>query len=282
MKARKTVTNTITHVILAILSFIWVLPIIWVILTSFRKQKGSYVTSFFPKEYTLDNYKKLFTDTSILNFPQMFMNTLIISIFVCIISTLFVLSVAYCMSRLRFKIRKTYMNIAMILGLFPGFMSMVAVYYILKSIGLTEGAMIRVALIMVYSGGTGAGFYIAKGFFDTVPKALDESAYLDGATKFQVFSKITIPLSKPIVVYTVLTSFLSPWLDFIFAKVICRADAKYYTVSIGLWQMLEKEYVDSWYTCFAAGAVCISIPIAILFIVMQRFYTEGLSGAVKG
>lgn len=159
---------------------------------------------------------------------------------------------------------------------------MVAVYYILKSIGLTEGAMIRVALIMVYSGGTGAGFYIAKGFFDTVPKALDESAYLDGATKFQVFSKITIPLSKPIVVYTVLTSFLSPWLDFIFAKVICRADAKYYTVSIGLWQMLEKEYVDSWYTCFAAGAVCISIPIAILFIVMQRFYTEGLSGAVKG
>ena len=282
MKARKTVTNTITHVILAILSFIWVLPIIWVILTSFRKQKGSYVTSFFPKEYTLDNYKKLFTDTSILNFPQMFMNTLIISIFVCIISTLFVLSVAYCMSRLRFKIRKTYMNIAMILGLFPGFMSMVAVYYILKSIGLTEGAMIRVALIMVYSGGTGAGFYIAKGFFDTVPKALDESAYLDGATKFQVFSKITIPLSKPIVVYTVLTSFLSPWLDFIFAKVICRADAKYYTVSSGLWQMLEKEYVDSWYTCFAAGAVCISIPIAILFIVMQRFYTEGLSGAVKG
>ena len=159
---------------------------------------------------------------------------------------------------------------------------MVAVYYILKSIGLTEGAMIRVALIMVYSGGTGAGFYIAKGFFDTGPKALDESAYLDGATKFQVFSKITIPLSKPIVVYTVLTSFLSPWLDFIFAKVICRADAKYYTVSIGLWQMLEKEYVDSWYTCFAAGAVCISIPIAILFIVMQRFYTEGLSGAVKG
>ena len=282
MKAKKTVTNTIVHVILAILSFIWVLPIIWVILTSFRKQKGAYVTSFFPKEYTLDNYKKLFTDTTILNFPQMFMNTLIISIFVCIISTFFVLSVAYCMSRLRFKIRKTYMNIAMILGLFPGFMSMVAVYYILKSIGLTEGSMIPIALILVYSGGSGARFYIAKGFFDTVPKALDESAYLDGATKFQVFTKITIPLSKPIVVYTVLTSFLGPWLEFIFAKVICRAEAKYYTVSIGLWQMLEKEYVDNWYTCFAAGAVCISIPIAILFIVMQRFYTEGLSGAVKG
>ncbi len=282
MKAKKTVTNCIVHVILAILSFVWVVPIIWVILTSFRKQKGAYVTSFFPKEYTLDNYKKLFTDTSILNFPQMFMNTLIISIFVCIISTFFVLSVAYCMSRLRFKIRKTYMNIAMIIGLFPGFMSMVAVYYILKTIGLSEGSMIRVALILVYSAGSGAGFYVAKGFFDTIPKALDESAYLDGATKFQVFSRITIPLSKPIVVHTVLTSFLGPWLDFIFAKVICRADSKYFTVSIGLWRMLEKEYVDNWYTCFAAGAVCISVPIAILFIVMQRFYTEGLSGAVKG
>lgn len=178
--------------------------------------------------------------------------------------------------------RKSFMNIAMILGLFPAFMSMVAVYYILKSIGLSEGAMIRVALVLVYSGSSGLGFYIAKGFFDTIPKALDEAAYIDGCTKWQVFYKITIPLSKPIIVYTVLTSFMGPWVDFIFAKVICRAEAKYYTVAIGLWRMLEKEYIDNWYTCFAAGAVCISIPIAILFIFMQRYYTEGLSGAVKG
>lgn len=174
------------------------------------------------------------------------------------------------------------MNVCMILGLFPGFMSMVAVYYILKAIGLSEGSMIRVALILVYSAGSGIGFTIAKGFFDTVPKALDEAAYLDGATRFQVFTKVTVPLSKPIIVYTVLTSFLNPWLDFIFAKVICRADSRYYTVSLGLWKMLEKEYIDKWYTCFAAGAVCISIPIAILFVFMQKYYTDGLSGAVKG
>ena len=174
------------------------------------------------------------------------------------------------------------MNMAMILGLFPGFMSMVAVYYILKAIGLSEGAMIRVALVLVYSGGAGIGFQIAKGFFDTIPKSLDEAAYLDGATKFQVFTKVTIPLSKPIIVYTVLTSFIAPWVDFIFAKVICRAESKYYTVALGLWKMLEKEYIDNWYTCFAAGAVCISIPIAILFIFMQRYYVDGLSGAVKG
>lgn len=282
MRVQKTISDVVVHAVLAVLAFIWVLPIAWIILLSFSTQKGSYVTSFLPKGYTIDNYVRLFTDTSILNFPQMFMNTLIIAIFTCIISTFFVLSVSYCMSRLRFKMRKKYMNIAMILGLFPGFMSMVAVYYILKAVGLSEGAMIRVALVLVYSGGSGAGFFIAKGFFDTVPKALDEAAYLDGCTKFQVFTKVTIPLSKPIIVYTVLTSFLGPWLDFIFAKVICRANAQYYTVAIGLWKMLEKEYIDKWFTCFAAGAVCISIPISILFVFMQKYYTEGLSGAVKG
>lgn len=282
MKARKFISNTIVHTILAIMAIIWVFPIFWVVLTSFRAEKGSYVSSFFPKSYTLNNYIQLFTNTSVLNFPKMFANTLIIAIFSCIISTFFVLSVSYCMSRLRFKMRKPFMNVAMILGLFPAFMSMVAVYYILKAIGLSEGAMIRVALVLVYSGGSGLGFYIAKGFFDTIPKALDEAAYIDGCTRWQVFYKITIPLSKPIIVYTVLTSFMGPWVDFIFAKVICRAEADYYTVAIGLWRMLEKEYIDNWYTCFAAGAVCISIPIAILFIVMQRYYTEGLSGAVKG
>ncbi|OLA85942.1 MAG: sugar ABC transporter permease [Roseburia sp. 40_7] len=280
--ARKRVTNVIVHILLAILAFIWVLPVFWVILTSFRGEKGSYVSTFFPKTYTLNNYVKLFTDTSILDFPKMFMNTFIIAIFTCIISTVFVLSVSYCMSRMRFKMRKPYMNIAMILGLFPSFMSMIAVYYILKALNLVNGSMIRLALIIVFSAGSGVGFYVAKGFFDTIPKALDEAAIIDGATRWQTFTKITIPLSKPIIVYTVLTSFMAPWLDFIFAKVICRADATQYTVSIGLWKMLEKEYIDSWYTCFAAGAVVVSVPIAILFLITQKFYVEGMSGAVKG
>lgn len=281
MKTKKTIINIIVHVCLAVLSVIWLVPIAWVIMQSFS---GKYAptSSLIPQSWSFNNYIKLFTDTAIFNFPRMFMNTLIIAIFSCIISTFFALSVSYCMSRMRFKMRKKYMNIAMILGLFPAFMSMVAVYYILKAIGLSEGAMIRVALILVYSASSGLQFYIAKGFFDTIPKSLDEAAYLDGCTRWQVFTRITIPLSKPIIVYTVLTSFLGPWLDFIFAKVICRANADYYTVAIGLWNMLEKEYVNSWYSCFAAGAVCISIPIAILFIYMQRYYTDGLSGAVKG
>lgn len=282
MGVRRKVNNLIVHSILAVLSFVWIFPVIWVVLTSFSDQIGSYVSSFLPKSYTLNNYKRLFTDTTILNFPKMFSNTLIIAVFTCIISTFFVLSVSYVMSRLRFKVRKPLLNVALTLTLFPGFMSMVAVYYILKAVGLAEGDMIRVALIMVYSGGSGLGFYIAKGFFDTIPKALDEAAFLDGANKWQVFTKVTIPLSKPIIVYTILTSFLSPWLDFIFARVICRANADTFTVSIGLWRMLEREYINSWYTSFAAGAVCISIPIAILFIYMQRYYVEGLTGSVKG
>jgi len=281
-KTKRFITNCFVHAALAVLSVIWLFPIFWVVLTSFRAEKGSYQTTFFPKTYTLNNYIKLFSDRTILDFPQMFMNTLIVAIFSCLISTFFVLCVAYCMSRLRFKMRKPFMNLALILGMFPGFMCMMAVYYILKAIGLTEGSMIRVALVIVYSGGAGLTFYIAKGFFDTIPKAVDEAAFLDGATKWQVFTKITMPLSKPIVVYTILTAFIAPWVDFIFAKVICRADAKYYTVAIGLWRMLEKEYIDNWYTAFAAGAVCISIPIAIVFVATQRFYADGMSGAVKG
>mgnify|MGYP000932062041 FL=1 len=176
MKARGMISDVIVHVVLALLAIVWVIPVLWIALLSFSTQKGSYVTSFFPKGYTLHNYVRLFTDTQVLDFPQMFKNTFIIAVFSCLISTIFVLSVSYCMSRMRFKIRKTYMNIAMILGLFPAFMSMVAVYYILKAVGLSEGSMIRVALILVYSGGSGAGFLLAKGFFDTVPKALDEAS----------------------------------------------------------------------------------------------------------
>ncbi|MBR3354893.1 MAG: ABC transporter permease subunit [Oscillospiraceae bacterium] len=279
---QKRVVNLLVHLLLAVLSFVWVLPIIWIILTSFRAEKGAYTSTFLPQGYTLDNYIKLFTDRNVLNYPKMFTNTLIIAIVCCIVSTFFVLSVAYSLSRMRFGFRKTYMNIAMILGLFPGFMAMVAQYFILKYMGLSEGSAVRFGLIIVYSACTGLGFQIAKGYFDTIPKSIDEAAVIDGATQWQVFTKITMPLAKPIVIYTVMTSFIAPWVDFVFAKVLCRANADQFTVAIGLWNMLQKEYLYQWYTCFAAGAVVISIPIAILFIYMQRFYVEGMSGAVKG
>lgn len=283
MKNKKRVVNVLIHILLGILAVIWILPILWVIMTSLRAGKGAYSTTFLPAQLTFNNYKELFTDTAVFNFPRWFGNTFIVAIFTCILSTFYLVSIAFCMSRLRFKARKTYLNVALILGMFPGFMSMIALYYILKGVGLTTGALKLVALTLVYSGGSGIlQFYIAKGFFDTIPKSIDEAAYVDGSTKWNCFTKIILPLSRPIVVYTVFTSFMAPWIDFILAKVIIGTDAKYYTVAIGLWNMLEKENIYQWYTRFAAGAVCVSIPLAILFIITQKYYQEGLSGAVKG
>lgn len=283
MKARRFISNTLCHVLLAILSVIWVLPIVYVILTSFRKEGGSYKSYIWPRGFTLDNYKNLFSSTSQINFGRWFLNTLVIALISTVIAAFFVLCVSYCMSRLRFKMRRPFMNIALILGMFPGFMSMIAVYYILKGLGLLEtGLLKQVALIMVYSGGAGLGFYMAKGFFDTIPRTIDEAAYIDGATKWDTFTKITIPLSKPIITYTLITTFMGPWVDYIFAKVVMGNDTKYYTIAIGLWTMLEKEYVEYFYTQFYAGCVLISIPIAILFLLTQKCYVEGVSGAVKG
>lgn len=281
IRTSRRIADVATHVFLAIMAIIWVIPIVWVVAESFNKNPAPFNATFFPTEYTLDNYRKLFTETQVLNFPKMFMNTFIVAIFTCLISVAFVLMVSFALSRMRFRFRKVYMNVALILGMFPGIMAVVAIYFILKSMGLTEGNLTNVALIIVYSAGTGAGFYIMKGFMDTIPASLDEAAYLDGCTRWQVFTKIIIPIAKPMIVYQAIVGFLTPWLDFVLAKAIARTQDNY-TVALGLWKMLEKEYIHDWFARFAAGAVCVSIPIVILFIVMQRYYQESMAGSVKG
>ena len=282
MKAKRITGDVITYIFLIAISIIWLIPFVWLVAQSFRDGKGQFISTFFPTAYTFNNYKALFTEFDVMNFPRMFMNTFIIACFTCLISTFFVLSVSYCTSRLKWKMRKPYMNMAMILNLFPGFMTMVAVYFILKALGMTEGNKIPIALIICFSAGAGTQFYVMKGFMDTIPKALDEAAAIDGCTRWQIFTRITLPLSKPMIVYQIITSFMAPWVDFIFAKVIVRTNSQYFTVSIGLWNMLEKEYVDTWFVRFCAGAVLVSIPIAILFMITQRFYQEAMSGSVKG
>jgi len=279
MKMTKRIKNFSAHILLSILSLIWLFPVFWVILTSFRGEKKSFTPYFWPKSFTINNYVQLFTDTKQFYYGKWFMNTLIVAIFSCLLSTFYVLGISYSVSRLRFKMRKPFMNVALILGMFPGFMSMIAVYYILKGLNMTQSLL---SLVLVYSAGSCLNFYIAKGFFDTIPKSVDEAAWIDGASKWKVFTKITIPLSRPIIIYTVLTSFLAPWTDYIFVSVIMGDNYDKYTVALGLYKMLEKEFITTWYNRFAAGAVIVSIPIAILFIIMQRFYAEGISGAVKG
>ena len=282
MHARRVTADIITYIFLSIMCIVWLMPFFWVIMQSFRDGKGQFISTFLPEKYTLNNYIALFKEADVINFPRMFLNTLVLACCTCVVSTFFVLSVSYCTSRLKWKLRKPYMNMAMIINLFPGFMSMMAVYFILKALGMTEGDKIYISLVICFSAGAGTGFFVMKGYMDTIPKALDEAAMIDGCTRWQIFTKVTLPLCKPMIVYQIITSFMGPWMDFIFAKVIAGAKAKYWTVSIGLFNMLEKEYVDTWFVRFCAGAVLVSIPISILFIITQKFYQEAMGGAVKG
>lgn len=274
MKARKKASNTLVYIILSVLSVIWLFPVLWIVLTSFRAEGTANVPYFIPKTYTLQNYVNLFT-SSVFKYKQWFINTFIVAVGSCLLSTFINVSVAYVMSRLRFKLRKVYMNVALVLGMFPGFMSMIAIYYVLKAFGLTQSL---VALILIYSAGAATTFYIAKGFFDTISREIDEAARIDGANNAQVFTKIIIPLSKPILVYTALQAFISPWMDFIMAKMIMGDNYDKYTVAIGLWYMTEKENIETCFTMFAAGSVCIAIPITILFIWLQKYYVSGITG----
>ncbi|MBQ1453961.1 MAG: sugar ABC transporter permease [Ruminococcus sp.] len=282
-KFRRILLNTIIYIILGIMCIIWVSPFIYLMLHSFRAD-GGVVTNdaVLPHRFTFQHYIELFapsTDTS-LNFPRWFMNTFVVACFSCVISTISVLAVSYAFSRLRFGIRKKLMNIAMILGMFPGFMTMIAIYYLLKIMGL-DGNLI--ALVLCYSCGAGLGFQISKGFFDTIPRALDEAATIDGATKNQIFWKIILPMSKPIVVYTILTAFIGPWTDFILAKIIMGDKHDNYTVAIGLQMMKDPDHMTQWFQEFLAGSVVVAIPITLLFLKMQKYYVEGVTaGGVKG
>lgn len=274
------ISDIVVYVILGGLGLIWVSPLVWLFLHSFRKEGGVSVPYVFPKEYTLENYKLLFTNTDVFDFPRWFLNTFVVAVFACIISTLSVLMVSYAFSRLRFKSRKMFINIGMVLGMFPGFMTMIALYYLLKAMNLTQTLP---ALVICYSAGAGLGFAISKGFFDTIPRALDEAATIDGATRNQIFWKIILPISKPILVYTVLTSFIGPWCDFILVKIIMGDNRDNYTVALGLQKMTEREYKQNYFKQFLAGSVIVAIPITILFLKMQNYYVEGVTaGGVKG
>lgn len=274
MKSKRHMQLGFVYALLIVLSLIWLFPIAWVILTSLRGEGTAYVNYFIPKTWTLDNYINLFTNDSF-PFGRWFINTLFVAVATCVISTFITVAMAYSLSRIKFKFRNGFLKLALILNMFPGFMSMIAVYYILKALNLTQSL---IALVLVYSSGAALGFYIAKGFFDTIPYSLDESAMIDGATRKDIFFKITLPLSKPIIVYTALMAFIGPWMDFIFAQVILGDATNKYTVAIGLFSMLQPDTINNWFMSFTAGSVLIALPITLLFIFMQKYYVEGITG----
>ncbi len=280
-KLRHGASNALTYAILAVLGIAWVLPITYLVYTAFRVTPSTgIINTLFPEGLKLGfgNFSRLFNDTM---FTRWLLNTILVSVATCALSTAFILMVSYALSRMRFRLRKPIMNVLLVLGMFPGFMSMIAVYFILKAMGLTNSLL---ALILVYSGGAALSYYICKGFFDTIPRAMEEAAILDGASQPIVFWKIILPLAKPIIVYTVLTSFISPWCDFIFVNTII-SDRELYTVSLGLYKMInaEKNSFNDNFTVFCSGAFVVGAIIVTLFMSMQRYYVEGVtSGAVKG
>lgn len=280
LKRARRISNALTYTILIIISIIWLIPFVYLVLQSFRKEPGAYTTYIIPKEFTFDNYIRLFKNEVPFQFMTWYLNTFIVALVTAIIQTILVLMVSYAFSRLRFKFRKKYMKLILILGMFPGFMSMIAIYQMLKLVGLSESIF---SLIIVYCGSAAMQYYISKGFFDTIPYSLDEAAKIDGANERTIFFKVIMPLAKPIVIYTLLMAFTAPWGDYMFASYLANGDANKFNVAVGLYTFLTTTNRYEWFTSFCAGAVLVSIPITILFFVLQKYYVEGVTGgAVKG
>lgn len=282
LRAKRVISDISIYIILSVMVVIWLFPLLWMVLRAFDVNTGFTSLTIFPQKLTLDNFINLFSGSDYEAYPygRWLLNTFLVALGSCAISTLLVLMVSYALSRLRFSARKKLMNIALLLGLFPGFLSMIALYYIFNQFKLTNSL---IGLTLAYSLAAGTGYYIVKGFFDTVPTAIDEAARIDGASKNRIFWQMIIPLSKPIIVYTILTTFISPWCDYIMASVFIHDTSKY-TIAVGIraW-VTDRELVNRMFTRFCAGSVLISVPIVILFMIMQKFYVAGITGgAAKG
>ncbi|MGF7050211.1 arabinogalactan oligomer/maltooligosaccharide transport system permease protein [Paenibacillus sp. DS2015] len=277
-KIKKTIQLSLSYLILIFMAIAAIYPALWVIMGSIRPGKSLYSKSLIPDQFTLDHYRELFTSKSYF-FGQWYMNTLKISIASMLIGVVLTLLTSYALSRFRFRGRKTTLSGVLILGMFPGFMSMIAIFLLLKEFHLLDT---HLALIIVYAAGAPLmGTFVAKGFLDTIPRSLDEAAKIDGASNIRIFTRIILPLSRPMLTYMALTQFVGPWVDFIFARMVLRSKEKW-TVAVGLYDMVNSN-TNTNFTLFAAGAVLIAVPITILFMFLQRLLVEGLtSGASKG
>lgn len=269
-----TIKAVIVYAIVLLISFIFAFPCIWLILSSFNAN-GSLLTldGFFPESYSFDTFKTLFTEKVEHDYMTWFGNTLFVAGISCVISTVLVLAVSYTMSRYRFKSRKQMMKVTLLLNIFPNFMNMTALFVIMTQFDLINNLW---GLILLYSSGATMGFLVQKGFFDTIPSTIYDAAMLDGATDLRVFVSITLPLSKPMIVYTALTAFVWPWSDFMLPKLLLP-DKSQWTVAIGLNWLDESKF-----SIFAAGSVFIAVPIVALYIALSKYLIQGgAAGAVK-
>ncbi|WP_022773117.1 sugar ABC transporter permease [Butyrivibrio sp. AE2015] len=282
-KTKRAIGNVIAYIVLILISIIWLFPFVGLVLQSFRSyatEYGGMVDYLLPKAFSLDNYKFLFSGET--NYVRWYSNTLIIAFFVTAFQTAIILCVSYALSRMRFAGRELLMRFWLILGLFPGFLTMICLYFLLKQFGLTQAGAIP-GLILVSVASSGMGYYVCKGYFDTIPKALDEAARIDGATRARIFLTMIIPMSKPIIIYTALVAFMAPWCDYVFASYVAFGHDQSYNVAVAMTRWVWTNDYQGYFTRFCAGGVLIAIPVTLLFMFLQKYYVEGVTGgAVKG
>ena len=278
-KASRRLGNTLIYILLITITVVWLFPFFGIVLESLRVERPDMVGYLIPKQFGLDNYVRLFTKT---DFLKWFSNTAFIGVATAFLQTFFVLTMSYTLSRMRFKGRKGLMNFMLILGMFPGFLTMILIYKVFADLNLIE-ANAPMGLVIVYCASSGMGYYVSKGFFDTISKSLDEAARVDGATRFQVLYKVILPLSKPIVIYTILMGFMAPWGDFMMAKYLIHESSAGMTVAVGMHEWLSATMLNDNYTMFCAAGVVVAIPVVTVFLLLQKYYVEGVTGgAVKG
>ena len=279
LKASNMISNTIIYILLVVVCIVWLIPFVCIVLQSFRCESTHMVGYVIPKQWGFDNYVRLFTDTA---FPTWYTNTFIIALVQSVGVTVVTLCMSYCLSRFRFKLRKPLMRFMLILGMFPGMLGMIILYNVLNDLGMTQANAVP-GLILVGIASSGMGYYVSKGFFDTISKSLDEAARIDGATRFQILYKIILPLAKPIVIYTILSAFMGPWGDFVFARYLSNNNLEGMNVAAGLNTWLNQDQIAYNYTTFCAGGVMVALPVTLLFMFLQKYYVEGVTGgAVKG
>ncbi len=285
MKTKRMIGNAISYLVLIIISIVWLFPFFGLVLQSFRSydpavEYGGMVDYLVPKTFSLDNYRFILSGET--NFLVWYKNTIIIAVFVSMLQTIIILCVSYALSRMRFAGRTFLMRFWLILGMFPGFLTMICLYFLLKQFGLTQAGAVP-GLILVSVASSGMGYYVCKGYFDTIPKALDEAAMIDGASRARVFLTMIIPMSKPIIIYTALVAFMAPWCDYVFASYVAFGHDSSFNVAVAMTRWVWTNDYQGYFTRFCAGGILVAIPVTILFMCLQKYYVEGVTGgAVKG
>lgn len=271
----KKVKTVLIYVELIFVAALILVPVIWIVGSSFGNSTSLASASMIPKEPTLRNYQMLFEKT---NFKQWYLNTLKIAVINMVCSTILSTLTAYVFSRFRFKGKTAGLMSIMVIQMFPSFMSMTALYILFQNFGLLDNLY---GLAFIYIGGQiPYNTWLMKGYLAGIPFSLDEAALIDGATRLQIFRIIIIPLALPMITFLAVTTFMSPWMDYVLPRLLISSDNKK-TLAVGLYELISGN-TNSNYTMFAAGAILVAVPITILYMALQKYLIYGITaGATK-